>query len=116
MSRGSIRRRRTLSVLSFLFVLAVCAAFAAHARLHDLELAEAGHPSGHHEVVPHDHPGIAPAGPTMSTLLEAVGVLVTEPAAALLPGRPLIAQRLRPGPPLCDGDVGLYDVLSVYRI
>ncbi|MGK2856074.1 MAG: hypothetical protein ACSLFQ_02585 [Thermoanaerobaculia bacterium] len=116
MSRGSTRRRRTLSVLSFLSVLAVCAAFAAHERLHDLELAEAGHSSGHHDVVAHDHPGIAPAGPAMSSLLEAVGVLAAESAAALLPGRPLIAQRLRPGPPLCDDDVGLHDVLSVYRI
>lgn len=116
MSRGSTRRRRTLSVLSFLFVLAICAAFAAHERLHDLELAEADHSSGHHEVVAHDHPGIAPAGPTMSSLLGPVVVLATESAVALLPGHPLVAQRLRPGPPLCNDDVGLYDVLSVYRI
>ena len=115
MQSDRIRRTRALSALSFLFVLAVCAAIAAHERLHDLELAAEGHPSGHHDSVEHDHPALARTANTAPDALVVVGTVtaVESPAVAQeLTALPL----LRPGPPLVDDDVGLHDLLSVYRI
>lgn len=115
MAGGSTNRRRRISALSFLFVLAVCAAFAAHERLHDLELAAHGHPSGHHETVVHDHPALASAAPLTTMLLVAVGGAFATPGIALAKGHPALASAFRAGP-VIDDDVGLHDVLSVYRI
>lgn len=106
--------RRKLSAISFLFVMAICAAFAAHERLHDLELAEEGHSSNHHDVVVHDHPGIAPSGPSVPSLV--VVALAASPASSPRTETGLASPGLlRPGPYL-DDDVGLHDLLSVYRI
>jgi hypothetical protein len=109
------QRRRKLSAISFLFVLAVCAAFAAHERLHDLELAEAGHASDHHDGVVHSHPGVATANTTVENRLLQVDVVVVRTYESSLTACFTSPSLLRPGPHIVD-DVGLHDLLSVYRI
>lgn len=101
-------------MLSFLFVVAVCAAFAAHERLHELELPDADH-SSHLEHVDHDHPGVITASQHMGNVLVAIASVDPAPKSAVRPSHPARALRLRPGPPV-DDDVGLHDVLSVYLI
>lgn len=109
------QRRRKLSAISFLFVLAVCAAFAAHERLHDLELAEAGHASNHHDGVVHSHPGVAAANAAVESRLVQVGVVAVRSSELSLTTDTASPILLRPGPHIVD-DVGLHDLLSVYRI
>ncbi|MHB0970430.1 MAG: hypothetical protein ACYC60_11765 [Thermoanaerobaculia bacterium] len=85
-----------------------------HERLHDLELAEAGHASNHHDGVVHSHPGVATVNPALENRLVQVGVV--EVCFAELSVTPHAAPGLfRPGPPI-DDDVGLHDLFSVYRI
>lgn len=101
-------------MLSFLFVVAVCAAFAAHERLHELELPDADH-SSHFEHVDHDHPGVITAPHHVGNVLVAIATLDPAQHSAMHAAHPARALRLRPGPPV-DDDVGLHDVLSVYLI
>lgn len=109
-------RGRKLSAVTFLFVLAVCAAFAAHERLHDFELAHDGHESNHHDDVIHDHPGVASASPRLDNArvcAGAVPALQIDSRLSISDPRPTLR---RGGPLLFDDDVGLHDLLSVYRI
>ncbi|MBI2214810.1 MAG: hypothetical protein HYU52_14280 [Acidobacteria bacterium] len=111
---GTVRGRK-LSVISFLFVLAVCAAFAAHERLHEMEIAAGGHAPEQHDGVAHDHPGIAPTGPLVTSLLVAVGIVLVTPTLLLSPGHPSAPRHLCAGPPRDSGG-RLHDILCVYRV
>ncbi|MFA6954325.1 MAG: hypothetical protein WC538_00475 [Thermoanaerobaculia bacterium] len=115
MSVGTTRGRK-LSAISFLFVLAVCAAFAAHERLHDFELAQGGQGSNHHDGVVHEHPGMASASPRLENELACmsdVPALLADFGPSLTDVSPTL---LRAGPLVPDDDVGLHDLLSIYRI
>jgi len=114
MFEARTRKRSAVSALSFLFVLAVCAAFAAHERLHELEHHQAGDAS-QSELTGHDHPVRAVASPEVAVELVVLGTVEPDAEPTLLPAHAARALRLRPGP-VCDDDVGLHDALSIYLI
>ena len=88
---------------------------AAHAPLHDYDLA-AEHGDGHgHQPTGHQHPVRTLAIAVLAAVMIVVGFVVARSARGPAASRRALSVAFR-RPARCDDDVGIHDLLSVYRI
>ncbi|SRR6266542_3913596 len=107
-------RPRTLGAIG---ITVLCALVAAQAPIHDVDQLASGDESGEQHGPPHDHPALSIG------LLSVFAVLLIVIAASCIGRRQAIAesanlplQTRTAGSVRCDNDVGLYTLLSSFRI
>lgn len=96
-------------------ILAVGLLLAAHVPLHDYDLTGAHHDDDGHQPVGHEHPVRTLAIAICSAILLVVVFVVPAVANTRVNAGSALSHTFS-APSRCDDDVGLHDLLSVYRI
>ncbi len=110
-----MRGKSLNQVMLLAAILAVGMLLAAHVPLHDYDLSGAHHDDYDHQTTGHDHPVITSTSAVFATILLVVAFFVPAMANTRVNAGSSLSHAFS-GPSRCDDDVGLHDVLSVYRI
>lgn len=112
MVRGRSRRPGfRITAVQALFFLGVCLLVGAHASLHDLDLSSTAHGSHDPATSFHEHPMLLVVSSILIALSALLGLRCRGAAARA------VRSGLRASPVTrCDNDVGLYLLLSTFRI
>lgn len=110
-----MRGNNVQKVMLLAAILAAGMLLAAHVPLHDYSVSGAHHDDGDHQTAGHDHPVRTSEIAVFAAILLVVAFVVP----ILSNSRRLAGSSLShafSAPSRCDDDIGLHDVLSVYRI
>jgi hypothetical protein len=97
--------------------MVLCALVAAQAPFHDIDQLSSGDGPGEHQGPPHDHPAVSvgqlSAFAVLAVVIAASCISCRQaiPESASLPLPTRTARSVR-----CDNDIGLYTLLSSFRI